>query len=227
MSMEFLRGESKPKIVRTRLYGDQEFSRFELELFHTPLLQRLYNLKQLGFTDKVYPDAVHARFNHILGATEVVDRMARRLVSWLEANRDVTLGFQRSNGIAETISAGDLGVSLKERIPTVRLMALLHDVTHAAFGHTLEDEVNVFDEKHDDPSRQIRFFNALIAQLLYFWVTEERLREFDGNTLQNLANLDLSANSVEEVRWAEELALILSADQQQKLAKLLRATSST
>jgi HD superfamily phosphohydrolase len=220
--MEFLRGGSKPKIVRTRLYGDQEFSRFELELFHTPLLQRLYNLKQLGFTDKVYPDAVHARFNHILGATEVVDRMARRLVTWLAANPSVSLAFSRSGESTGTISAGDLGTLLSQRMPTVRLMALLHDVTHAAFGHTLEDEVNVFDEKHDDPSRQIRFFNALTAQLLYFWVTEEGLREFDGNTLQGLANLELSQNSDEETRWAQELAAILTAEQRKQLATHLR-----
>jgi HD superfamily phosphohydrolase len=220
--MEFLRGGSKRKIVRTRLYGDQEFSRFELELLHTPVLQRLYNLKQLGFTDKVYPDAVHARFNHILGATDVVDRMAHRLVTWLEANPDVTFAFVRSGGSPDTVTGAALGALLTERMPTVRLMALLHDVTHAAFGHTLEDEVNVFDEKHDDPSRQIRFFNALTAQLLYFWVTEERLREFDGSALQALANLEVSENSSEEIRWAQELAANLSDEQRKQLATLLR-----
>ena len=32
--MEFLNGP-RPKILRTRLYGDQLFTRFELELLHT------------------------------------------------------------------------------------------------------------------------------------------------------------------------------------------------
>ena len=58
--MQFLNAEKKPKIVRTRLYGDQKFSHFELEIVHSPLLQRLYGLKQLGFADRVYPDAIHS-----------------------------------------------------------------------------------------------------------------------------------------------------------------------
>ena len=67
--MQFL-NRPRPKILRTRLYGDQLFTQFGLELLHTPVLQRLYNLKQLGFTDRVYPDAIHSQFNHVLGATE-------------------------------------------------------------------------------------------------------------------------------------------------------------
>ena len=74
--MQFIRPNQRPKQIRTRLYGNQQFTRFELEILHTPILQRLYNLKQLGFADRVYADAIHARFNHILGVAEVVERMA-------------------------------------------------------------------------------------------------------------------------------------------------------
>jgi len=38
-----------------------------------------------------------------------------------------------------------------------RLAALLHDVTHIPFGHTLEDETTVVSEPHDHPSRIDRF----------------------------------------------------------------------
>src|SRR5438270_9961551 len=78
--MQFLYDQPRPKVLRTRLYGDQEFSRFELELLHTPILQRLYNLKQLRFADRVYPDAIHSRFNHVIGATQIVEIMAHRLL---------------------------------------------------------------------------------------------------------------------------------------------------
>src|SRR5262249_11717797 len=142
--MDFLRPGNKPKIVRTRLYGDQEFSRFELELLHTPIVQRLYNLKQLGFTDKVFPDAVHARVNHVLGATELVERMARKLILWLRSHPDEVLGFTGQSGNSQaSIACSQLRSLLEERVDALRLMALLHDLTHAAFGHTLEDEVNV------------------------------------------------------------------------------------
>jgi HD superfamily phosphohydrolase len=90
--VEFLH-QSRPKIIRTTLYGDQEFSRFELEILHTPLLQRLYDLRQLGFSDRVYPDAIHARFNHVLGVMEMAKRMASRLDIWLEENKGLAFTF--------------------------------------------------------------------------------------------------------------------------------------
>jgi HD superfamily phosphohydrolase len=45
----------------------KEFTLWEMEILHTPVVQRLYDLKQLGFADRVFPEAVHSRFNHILG----------------------------------------------------------------------------------------------------------------------------------------------------------------
>jgi len=217
--MEFLNGP-RPKILRTRLYGDQLFTRFELELLHTPILQRLYNLKQLGFTDRIYPDAIHARFNHVLGATEVVENMGDKLVTWLLSHKDQEFTYA-ATAAADSIgkiTAGSLAEQLKRNIPSLRLMALLHDLTHAAFGHTLEDEVNVFDEKHDDPRRQKRFFDALVAQLLYLWCTEERIRSFDGIILEELSNLNLSPTYKRELDWAEELAEYLKGEKQQLAA---------
>lgn len=221
--MQFLNAEKKPKIVRTRLYGDQKFSHFELEIVHSPLLQRLYGLKQLGFADRVYPDAIHSRFNHILGATEVVERMAISLIEWLGSHHDEHFKYRERNGLVNTsISGKDLAEHLKSRVPALRLMALLHDVTHGAFGHTLEDEVNVFDEKHDDPKRQTRFFNGLIAQLLYLWISERRIHTFHGSTLEDLASLNLSDSMAREIRWAQELAARLSPTERTLLANHLR-----
>src|SRR5712692_10082573 len=103
--MDFLH-DSRHKILRTRLYGDQEFTRFELELLHTPVVQRLYNLKQLGFTDRVYPDAIHSRFNHILGATELVERMADKLVSWLSIHQDEQFTYYDDRNQSESAITG-------------------------------------------------------------------------------------------------------------------------
>jgi HD superfamily phosphohydrolase len=222
--MEFLH-DLRPKILRTRLYGDQEFTRFELELLHTPVVQRLYSLKQLGFTDKVYPDAIHARFNHILGATEVVDRMAQKLCAWLrEHGAEVFSYYDTPNaGSSEkSVTGEDLEALLRSNLSSLRLMALLHDLTHAAFGHTLEDEVNVFNEKHDDPNRQKRFFNALVAQLIYIWCTEERLHPFEGVTLEELADLNVSTGHKRELSWAQELKEYLPKPDRQKLTEHLR-----
>lgn len=222
--MDFLRLASRKKILRTRMYGDEEFTRFELEILHTPIIQRLYNLKQLGFTDRVYPDAVHARFNHILGATGVVDRMVERLQTWLSKNSGAKFAYaQALDEDKEIVITGKgLGELLTKRVPALRLMALLHDLTHAAYGHTLEDEVNVFDEKHDHPHRQAKFFNALVAQLLYLWCAELRLHDFEAAILAELSTLKLSSGFQTEKKWAEELGAFLEESERVELAKQLR-----
>jgi HD superfamily phosphohydrolase len=223
--MDFLSPNSRPKVVRTRLYGDQEFSKFELEILHTPMIQRLYGLKQLGFTDKVYPDAVHSRFNHVLGATEVVDRMAERLKAWLNFHPAATFEYAINTGTNHSdcaVSGSELADQLGARKGALRLMALLHDVTHVAFGHTLEDEVNVFVEKHDAPSRQAKFFNALVAQLLYTWCAEVRLRPYDATIIEASSSLLLSPDMKREQGWAEELAAYLGAADRKTLAERLR-----
>jgi HD superfamily phosphohydrolase len=226
MSLDFLRLREK-KVVRTALYNDQEFTAWELELLHTPLMQRLYNLKQLGFADRVYPDAVHSRFNHVLGVSEIAERMALRLAQWFEHNGSFEFAYAKdrrsvsqSGWSLESISAAELAVRLRERIPVIRMMGLLHDITHAAFGHTLEDEIGAFAEKHDAPERQARFFDALIGQLLYFWSVELQATLSDPDLIDDLAHLD---TDVEQVKaCAQAIRRVLGRDERQSLALHLR-----
>ncbi|MGO9577722.1 MAG: hypothetical protein ACLPTQ_25710 [Terriglobales bacterium] len=221
--MDFLCQPQKKKLIRTTLYGDQEFSRWELDLLHTPIMQRLYDLKQLGFTDRIYPDAVHSRFNHVLGAAEMAERMGRRLMGWLRQTEHASAAFKYASmpkGECAEITGQDLAALLERRIGVVRLLGLLHDLTHAAFGHTLEDEVCLFDEKHDDPPRQQRFYDALVAQLLYIWVTELRVREADPSTLDELQKLVFDRIAARQ--WADEIAATLPDAELNELGRALR-----
>lgn len=181
------------KIVRTMLYGDQELSRFELEIIHTQLYQRLYDLKQLGYSDRVFPDAIHSRFNHLLGVAEVATRMAQHLHRWLShrSRQDYSFDFTDAADQVQSIRGSALATHLATRIPTLRLMALLHDLTHAAFGHTLEDEVSVFTEGHDEPIRQARFFDALTAQLIVLWASELRVQGVDILDLNKINDFEI------------------------------------
>lgn len=224
--LEFLRSR-ETKTVRTALYNDQTFTLWELELLHTPVVQRLYNLKQLGLADRVFPDATHSRLNHVLGVAEVAERMLAHVADWLETHPDVELAYARHRGgdgqagwEVRSSAASELAHAVRQRTAVVRMMGLLHDLTHAAFGHTLEDEVCVFAEKHDDPSRQARFFDALTAQLCYFWAVEIGERAPDPDVIDALVHLDVDAVVVKAC--TDELRTALRDDERQRLILLLR-----
>src|SRR5262249_51769518 len=119
------------KLIRDAVHGDIEFGPLEMELIDTPEFQRLRGIKQLGTASLVFPSAVHTRFEHSLGASW----MAHRIVSALNRTR--------------RISADEESL--------IRVTALLHDITHIPFGHTLEDERRVLP-RHDKDEERVQYF---------------------------------------------------------------------
>lgn len=156
---------ARRKRIRTVLYNDQRFSVSELDLIHTPALQRLYDLKQLGLTDRVFIDASHSRLQHVVGVMEQAENLMCSLRRNLARDPHRMLKYMRDGREIE-ISNGNLARYVDSRRRAVRLMALLHDLTHAPFGHTLEDEIRLVDDKHDEPERQADAFYRLLAQYL-------------------------------------------------------------
>src|SRR3954447_23672274 len=122
------------KLIRDAVHGDIELGALEIELMDTPEFQRLRGIRQLGTAYLVFPSAVHTRFEHSLGTSWMAQRI-------LEAVR-------RSPSVS-TISADD------EKV--IRVAALLHDITHIPFGHTLEDERRVLP-RHDKDFARVRYF---------------------------------------------------------------------
>lgn len=90
-----------------------ETDRIAWRLLNTPEFQRLRRIRQLGFSELVFPGATHSRFAHSIG----VYHTARRLA-------DV---------VAHRRGARDLD---RERIAL--LAALLHDIGHGPFSHVFE-----------------------------------------------------------------------------------------
>lgn len=79
------------------------------ELLELPELQRLANIKQLGLAYLVFPGANHTRLEHSIGTSYVAERIAQ------------ALGLDN------------------EEIKLVSVAAMLHDVGHGPFSHTLEN----------------------------------------------------------------------------------------
>jgi HD superfamily phosphohydrolase len=160
------------KRIRTVLYGDQRLSSAELEVLHTPAMQRLYGLRQLGFTDRVFIDASHARIHHVVGVLNQVDKLVSAITHNLKYSNRVLRTFDGLE--SREISASKLADYVEKRKPVVRFIGLLHDLTHAPFGHTIEDEIRLVESKHDHPDRQADAFFRLLCQLVA-WLALETL----------------------------------------------------
>ncbi|HEX7408684.1 MAG TPA: HD domain-containing protein [Candidatus Binatia bacterium] len=127
-------------LIRDPIHGDISLSPLEQQVLDTPEMQRLRGIKQLGTASLVYPGCVHTRFDHSLG----VNALSKRIINAVRAS-----GTQVEADMEQLIGAA----------------ALLHDVTHVPFGHTLEDERRLFP-RHDKGVRFIALFNGALGERL-------------------------------------------------------------
>ncbi|MFQ6128906.1 MAG: HD domain-containing protein [Thermoplasmata archaeon] len=100
------------KIIQDTIFGSMKIDRPTLDLLETLEIQRLNGIKQLGLTYLVFPGANHTRIEHSLGCCHLTQRIS-----------DV------------------LHLPEEERL-SVSAAALLHDVGHGPFSHTLEHYIS-------------------------------------------------------------------------------------
>jgi len=103
--------------VRDPIHGSIEISQGELQVLDTPQLQRLRNIKQLGFADLAFPGATHTRYLHSIGTMYLAGRAFDSIFRHHRFTR---------RGVWKTYRQ------------IVRLAALLHDVGHAPLSHSAE-----------------------------------------------------------------------------------------
>ena len=124
-----------------------ETDRIAWRLLNTREFQRLRRIRQLGFSDLVYPGATHSRLAHAIG----VYHTARRLIEVIRRRQDETHED-------------------KERERVVLLAALLHDIGHGPFSH-------VFEHAPYQPVEKVEISNnSTIPRLLFAW-TFSRFQE--------------------------------------------------
>lgn len=108
------------------MYGTIPITECEQEVLSLPILSRLRGIKQLGLAYLAFPGANHTRFEHSLGTMHVAFLMCQSL------------------GVNDHITQ------------LIRLAALLHDVGHPPFSHTLELAFNMFqDEFREIPQEKL------------------------------------------------------------------------
>ena len=102
------------KQIRIPIHGYVGVTKEELRIIELPVFQRLRDISQLSFVDRVYPDAVHKRFSHSLGVMHLCGKYGER--------------FQKLG--AFPFDEND--------IQLFRLAGLLHDIGHGPFSHAFE-----------------------------------------------------------------------------------------
>ena len=119
--------EPRFKIFADPVHGFISVPRNLLPLIQTPEVQRLRRIRQLGVGNLIYPGAEHTRFSHALGAMALM-QSALNVLS--EKGTPITA----------------------EEYTAALSAALLHDVGHGPFSHTLE-HVLIEDFEHENMSR--------------------------------------------------------------------------
>jgi uncharacterized protein len=190
--------------IRCPIHGFVTLNDWEWEIISQPAFQRLRRIRQLGWTDYIYPGAMHTRFEHSLGvmhtATLLYDSIIKSSKSILtsELAYDDT-GFLRSRQL-------------------VRLAALVHDVGHAPFSHASED---LFPDR-DGRKRFVHedYSVAIIRSDLRQAIEEHPLNESYGFEADDIAALiEGSTKAKQSVFWRPLIDGQMDADRMDYLLR--------
>jgi len=112
----------KPQRIRDPIHNLIEFDQGELECtlwraIQTEPFQRLRRIKQLGFSELVFPGATHTRFAHSIGVFHTARILLRVILRHDDVRRDGTLPRRAQVALAA---------------------ALVHDVGHGMFSNAFE-----------------------------------------------------------------------------------------
>lgn len=111
--------------LRCPVHGFIPISDWEREIINQPAFQRLRRIRQLAWTDYVYPGAMHTRFEHSLGVMHIAGQLFDAIVR------------RSSDVLRSELKYTDDEIETDRQI--VRLTALLHDTGHGPFSHAAED----------------------------------------------------------------------------------------
>jgi len=89
-----------------------------MRLVETPIFQRLHTIKQLGFVERIWPQATHTRYDHSLDSAQLVRQVITQI--WFGGAFHKPFVFSR------------------EHIQTFLIATLLHDIGHYPFSHCLD-----------------------------------------------------------------------------------------
>ena len=171
--------KAKHKFFNDPIYGFISIpDELAFKLLEHPYFQRLRRIKQLGFTNLVYPGALHTRFHHAMGATHLMSAAIEVLRS---KGHEINPDEERGAIIA----------------------ILLHDVGHGPFSHSLEHSI-VNGVSHENISELfMNRFNVefggrleLAIKILHQLLVEQRGRASSSPLLWQCAGCSTRSNEL-------------------------------
>src|SRR5215472_9067244 len=156
--LPLLPDEQPVSTVRDSLYDHIPLGPREEKLIGTAPFLRLQKIKQLGFVYRIWPGATHTRYEHSLGCYYLAMRALRSLLQ------------QGDDG-------GLFGVTVSS-VQTLVVAALLHNIGHYPFSHTIE-ELGYPNIAHEKVGRSI-IEKSEIASILErdYRLSPERVADF-------------------------------------------------
>jgi len=191
--------------IRCPVHGLIPINDWEREIISQPAFQRLRRIRQLAWTDMVYPGAMHTRFEHSLGVMHVAGQMYDAIV-------------ERSRALL----ASDLGYTdtgLERDRALVRLTALLHDVGHGPFSHATED---LFPFREGETKRHVHeeYSVAVIRNALKDVIESHPLNNNCGFRVEDVTSLLSGTGSIgNRAFWRELIDGQMDADRMDYLLR--------
>lgn len=109
--------------IRDPVHGSIHILDEEIPIITHNFFKRLRNIKQLGFSEYIFPGATHTRYIHSIGVMDIGRRAFEKLFKKYEGTKDY--------------------LRLKE---TFKLGCLLHDIGHAPLSHSTESVMPLLSE---------------------------------------------------------------------------------
>lgn len=138
-------------------------NRLEQRLLDSRPLQRLRRVRQLGTTHLVYPGATQTRLSHALGTLRAAQDLLDAVIDNRNRPRPVDDYFSEWSTAAPDVEPriSEFDRELARVTVLVRLGALLHDLNHVPYGHTIEDDLEVLQSHDRNGNRLKRLWGEL------------------------------------------------------------------